>query len=109
MLQPLDGPSKHGILTVTDTVPIEVKVGASSLEERKVITMQSYKSDDPDFGDFYVYFAEGTETPTNTDLSTKGVIQPKNNLHTYEASAKQIMWVMAVTVSSIKIRIIERA
>jgi len=109
MLLPLDGPSKHGLLTVSNTVPTEVKVDASALEERKVITMQSHKVDDPDFGDFYVYFADTGETPTNTDLSTKGIIQPKNNLHSYEASDSQVMWVMAVSVVSIKIRIIERA
>ena len=52
MLQPLDGPSKHGKLSgVTDSTPVEVKVGANPYEERKAITMQSTKKD-TNYGDF---------------------------------------------------------
>jgi hypothetical protein len=108
MIQPLDGPAKQGKLTsVTDSTPVEVKVGASPFEERKVITMQSTKLD-TNFGDFYVYFAEGTSTPTAGTVSTNGFLHSKNSLQSYEAGELQRVWVMSVT-GTIDIRIVERA
>ena len=52
MLQPLDGPSKQFILAaVTTTTPVEVKAGATSFPERKIITLQADAK-------FYIYFAD---------------------------------------------------
>lgn len=109
MLEALDGPSKQGVITVSNSTPTEVKIDTSPQEERKVITMQSHAVDDPDYGDFYVYFAEDDSTPSAGDVSTNGFVQSKNALHSYEASYSQHVWVMAVDVSSIKIRVVERA
>ena len=109
MLQPLDGPSKHGkLLSITTVTPVEVKVGAAPYSERKVITMQSSKLDTPDYGDFYVYFAEDDSTPSAATVSTNGFLHGKNAKESYEAGEKQRVWVMSVSIT-IHIRVAERS
>jgi len=108
MLQPLDGPSKHGKLSgVTDSTPVEVKVGANPYEERKTITMQSTKKD-TNYGDFYVFFAEDNSTPSAATVSENGFLHSKNSLQSYEAGEKQYVWVISVS-GPIDIRIAERS
>ena len=109
MLLPLDGPSKQGkILSVTTATPVEAKVGATPYSERKVITMQSTKIDSPNYGDFYVYFAEDDSTPSAATVSTGGFLQNKNSKESYEAGEQQRVWLMSVSVT-IHIRIAERS
>ena len=102
MLLPLDGPSKQFVLSsVGTTTPVEVKAGASAFSERKVITLQGD-------GRFYIYFADEGETPTNTDVSTKGFTQYKDAKESYEAAGSQVVYVLAVT-GTVNIRGAERA
>ena len=88
MLQPLDGPSKQFILaTVTTTTPVEVKAGAASFPERKIITLQADSK-------FYIYFADEGETPTAGDIASKGFIQYKNakKVIKMQIKMKNAMW-----------------
>jgi hypothetical protein len=101
MLLPLDGPSKSFVIAVTDAAVSEVKAGASVFEERKVITLQGD-------GKFYVYFADEGETPTTTDVSTKGFIQYKNAKESYEAAGSQAVYILADT-GTVNVRGTERA
>ena len=102
MLQPLDGPSIQGVLSsVGTTTPVLVKVGSSAFEERKVVTMQGD-------GKFYVYFANDSETPTASDLSTKGFTQFKDQIASWEAGELQNIYVLAIS-GTVNIRLSERA
>lgn len=108
MLKALDGPSKSSKLTSVGTAtPVEVKVGASAFEDRKVITMQSTKKDSPNYGDFYVYFADEGETPNAATISANGQVQSKNAKESYEAGPSQVVYVLADS-GTISIRITER-
>lgn len=108
MLRSLDGPAKSGKLTGVDTItPIEVKVGALPSPDRQVIMLQSTKKDSPNYGDFYVYFADEGETPNAATVSANGFFQNKNSKESYEASASQSVWVLA-DVGTIDVRISER-
>jgi len=108
MLRSLDGPAKSGKLTsVGIATPVEVKVGASAFEDRKVITMQSTKKDTPNYGDFYVYFADEGETPSAATVIANGQLQSKNAKESYEAGPSQVIYVLADS-GTISIRITER-
>lgn len=101
MFQPLDGPSAQTKLLAVDTItPIEVKVGASALAERQVVTMQ------PD-GNMKVYFSDGT-TPLAATVLANGLDHYKNAKETYEAGEKQKIYILAVT-GTINVTIVERA
>lgn len=102
MFQPLDGPSSQGLLSSVGTsTPVEVKVGGSAYEDRKVITMQGD-------GKFYVYFADEGETPNAATVSANGFVQFKDQVQSWEAGEQQAVWVLAVT-GTVDVRIAERA
>jgi hypothetical protein len=102
MYQPLDGPSAQIKLTAVDTVtPVEVKVGASALSERAVITMQPN-------GNMKVYFADGTTVPDAATVAANGLDHFKSAKETYEAGEKQKVYVLAVS-GTIDVVIVERA
>jgi len=101
MIEALDGPSKPFVVTINNSTPVEVKSSTEALEERKVITMQGD-------GKFYVYFADDGETPSSSDVSTKGFIQYKNAKESYEAASSQKVFILSVS-SSVIVRIAERA
>lgn len=61
MLQPLDGPGDQTALAVS-TTPVELKVGASVLEDRKVVTIQ------PLDGDVYFGYTTGVTASTGTKV-----------------------------------------
>lgn len=108
MFKPLDGPAKSGkLLNVGTATPIEVKVGATSWEDRQVIVLQSTKKDSPDYGDFYVYFADEGETPNAATVSDIGFFQSKNAKEGYEAGPSQTVWVLSDS-GTIHIRMSER-
>ena len=90
-LLPLDGPSEQGTLSVTTSEQV-VKVGASNLEERKVVTIQ------PTDGKVYVSFKTGVT----------GFIVYKNQLVTFEASDKQDIFIKSVS-GTVNVKIAERA
>lgn len=101
MLKQLDGPAIQFTLSgVTTTTPVEVKAGATAFSERQVVSLQGDAK-------FYVYFANDGETPTVSDITTKGFTHPKDALRSYEASSKQTMFVLSVA-GTVNIRGAER-
>lgn len=99
---PLDGPAIQGQANVTTTTVFRVRAGASELEERNVVTIQGIN------GVLWVYFGDGTNTPTANDVRTKGFRQPKNAIGTYEAGARQPIFVLADIVT-VDVRFAERS
>lgn len=93
MLLPLDGPGEYTAISVTDTAQ-EVKVGASVLEERKVITLQPI-----DGAIYYGY--------SNTVTSTTGTKIFKGQWIQLEASDRLPVWVVAATGETVDTRITE--
>lgn len=100
MLLPLDGPAVHNTLTVDNITVVEAKVGASALNERKVLTIQ------PD-NKLYVYFGDGISTPSAGTVSTDGFLLFKNSINTYEASCDQPIFLLSDS-GTINVKIAER-
>lgn len=94
MLQPLDGPAVYGNKSVT-TTPVEVKVGASPLSERKVVTMQAI-----DGNIYYGY--------DNSVSSTTGTIIYEGQYFHLEAGDALSVWVVA-EAGTVDVRITEVA
>lgn len=102
-LLPLDGPSQQFSISLTSTTAVEVKDGANPpLGERKVITMM------PTDGKIYVYFGDGSTTPTANDVKTKGFPHSKGSMRSYEASDTQDVWIVADT-GTVDVRVAERS
>jgi hypothetical protein len=101
MLQPLDGPSLQGSLSVTASTVVELKVGINPYPERKVLTIQPN-------GKIYIFFGEDSTIPSVSDLQTKGFTHFKDALHTYEATATQRVYVLSVA-GTVSVKIAERA
>ena len=99
--QPLDGPSSQDRVSVTTSTVKELKVGASALPERQVVTVQSD-------GDIWVYFGDGGAAPSAATVSSKGFRQYKNGKDSYEASEKQSIYVVA-TSGTVNVTFAERA
>ena len=93
-LFPLDGPSDHGQITATTTEQ-EIKVGASALSERKVITLQ------PQDGKVRVLFKTGL-------AASFGIEILKGDVYSFEASQTQPVYILTET-GSVVVNIIERA
>jgi hypothetical protein len=101
MFQPLDGPSAQVKLTAVGTATVvEVKVGASALTDRQVITMQ------PD-GKMKVYFSDGS-VPSAATVLANGFDHFKDAKETYEAGEKQVVYILAAT-GTINVVVVERA
>jgi hypothetical protein len=101
MLQPLDGPSLQGSLSVTTGTVVELKVGTNPYSERKVITVQPN-------GKIYVFFGEDNTIPTVSDIQTKGFTHFKDAMQTYEATCTQRMYVLSVA-GTVSVKLAERA
>ena len=101
MLLPLDGPAKQFALNPTSTVVVEVK-DTTVLSERKVVTIMLTD------GKIYVFFGDGTNTPSANDVQTKGFPHQKGALRSYEASDTQPLWIIADT-GTVNVRVAERA
>lgn len=100
---PLDGPSVQGSLSITDTTVVEVKVGASRYDERKVVSIQ------PTDGRIYIYLGDSSLAPPSVvDVQTKGFIVYKNAKETFEAGDKQPIYALAVS-GTVDVRFSERA
>jgi len=95
MFLPLDGPSLENEISVGNSTPTELKVGASALDERKVITFQAQT------GKVRWGF-------TNSITSSKGYVAFKNQIVTIEASSTQSLYVIAET-GSVTVYFTERA
>lgn len=92
MLLPLDGPAVYGDIDAT-TTPIEVKVGASPLEDRQVVTIQPL--------DGVVYFGYD-----NSVTSLTGTKIFKGQIYPMEASDQLSVYIIAET-GTVDVRITE--
>lgn len=101
MIQPLDGPSAQTTLSVTSSTVQEAKVGGSALTERKVITLQGDQK-------FYVYFGDGSSTPSAGTVSANGIEIAKSAIATFEASDRQPIFVLAES-TTVNLKVAERA
>jgi hypothetical protein len=101
VFNPLDGPSAQESLTVTSATVQEAKAGASRLSERQVVTIQPSQK-------IYVYFGDGVSTPNAATVSSKGIVQYKDQLNSYEASSSQPIFILAVSTTA-TVKVIERA
>ena len=101
MFQPLDGPSIQDRVAVTTGVVKELKVNASPLPDRQVVTIQ------PVDGDIWVYFGSGT-TPTAATVLTKGFKHVKMAKESYEAGEKQSIFIIAGS-GTVNVTFVERA
>lgn len=102
MFLPLDGPATQAQEDVTSTVVFRVRAGASELEGRNVVTIQGIN------GVLWVYFGDGSTTPSATQVKNAGFQQPKAAIATYEASESQPIFIVA-DVGTVDVRYSERA
>jgi len=102
MLQPLDGPSAQGVIAVDNVTVKEIKIGASALDERKVITLQ------PE-GKIRVLFGDGSTVPSAATMLTDGFVHNKDVIRSYEASEKQEVYMLSDTGASVNVILAERA
>ena len=101
MFQPLDGPAAQAkLISVGIVTVVEVKVGASALSERQIITMQPS-------GNMKVYFSDGT-IPSAATVLANGLDHFKSAKETYEAGEKQKVYILA-TSGTIDVIVVERA
>lgn len=92
MFLSLDGPSTQDSTSVGTITPIEVKVGASPLTERKVVTIQ------PRDGKLYYYWVDaGGAAPSAATMVADGFTIFKNQLMSFEVSEQQKVYVLAVS------------
>lgn len=91
MYRRLDGPSKQGSLTVTNTVVQEVKVEAQPFAGRSVVTILSDKR-------VFIYFGDDTASaPSAATVAADGFLILKNQLTTLEAGKDQPVYILAVS------------
>lgn len=88
----LDGPATYGALSVTTSAQ-EVKVGASALDERKVITIQ------PLNGDLYMGYDNSVTASTGTKIY-------QGQVYAMEATEKLLVFIVAST-GTVDVRITE--
>lgn len=99
---PLDGPSAQATIAVGTGSVVEAKAGGSTLSERKVITLQ------PLNGKVYVYFGDDGAAPAAGTVSANGLVVFKNAKESYEASASQKVYLLAVT-GTVNVAVAERS
>jgi len=102
MFQPLDGPSSQDRVSVTTGTVKELKVGASALSDRQVITIQ------PIDGHIWIYFGNGTTTPSAADVLNKGFKHVKMAKESYEAGEQQQVFIVAAA-GTVNVTFVERA
>jgi hypothetical protein len=93
-LQPLDGPATYASISVT-TTPIELKVGGSPFDERKVVTLQPI--------DGRVYYGYD-----NSVSSSTGTLVFKKMIYPLEVSPDLPVWLVADS-GTVDVRITEVA
>ncbi len=94
MYLPLDGPSEHAALSITDTAS-ELKVGASRKEERTIVTIQ------PLDGVIYFGFSNSVTSSTGTKVF-------KGQYFSLEAGELEEVWLVAESGETVDVRISER-
>ena len=89
MYRRLDGPSKHGSLTVTNAAVQELKVDAQAFSGRSVITFIADKK-------VLIYFGDDTASaPSAATIIADGILVFKNQLMTIEAGKDQPVYILA--------------
>lgn len=101
MFQPLDGPAAHDTISVGTGAVVEAKIGASSLEERKVLTIQPTDK-------LYIYWGDGSGIPSVGTVSADGITLFKNGVYTFEASRSQPIYMLSVS-GTIDVKVVERS
>ncbi len=102
-LLPLDGPAKQAVLTIDNVTVVEVKIDASAMSDRKVITLQ------PD-GKIRVYFGDaGASAPSAATMLTDGFVHNKDTIRSYEAGGVQPVYILSDTGGSVDVVVAERA
>ena len=101
MYQPLDGPSLQNSVSV-DSTTVQKLPSGSELTERKVITIQ------PLDGKIWVYFGDGSTTPSAATVAADGFEHGKKAIQTYEASDSQPIFILAQS-GTVDVRYAERA
>jgi len=99
----LAGPSVQGKLASVDTTTVvELKVGASVLDDRKVVTLQSDAS-------FFLYFGDDSlSAPSAATVIADGFTIFASQLMTYEIKPTQPIYALAVA-GTVNIRVAERS
>lgn len=101
MLIALDGPAKQYQLNVSSSVVKEVVETTTVFDDRKVVTLL------PIDGKIWIFLGDGVNTPTVSDVKTKGFPGFKNAFVSFEAGVYQPIWIVADT-STVDVRIAER-
>jgi len=101
MLQPLDGPAVQTTLTIDTVTVTEAIASGSPLDERKVVTLQGD-------GRFYVYFGDGSGTPSAATVAADGITVFRNQVSSFEATNQQFIFILAVT-GTVDVKVVERA
>ena len=94
MIRAVDGPGVHGAISVS-TTPVEVKVGASALSERTMVTIQ------PLDGDIYYGYDNSVSSSNGTKIF-------ENQTEPFEAGDQLTIWVVAES-GTVDVRITEVA
>lgn len=93
MYIPLNGPAVYGNI-IANSTSIEVKIGASPLEERTVITIQ------PLDGNIYYGYDSSVTTSNGTKIY-------KGQVHTLEATDQLAVWIVSETGTNTNVRVTE--
>jgi len=101
MFQPLNGPSLQDSVALTDNTVFRVKVGATEMAERDVVSIY------PVDGDIWIFFGDGINVPTAANVKGKGFPQPVGSLRTYEATDTQEIYIVADS-GTVDVRFAER-
>ena len=99
---PLDGPASQDRVAVTTGTVTELKVAASALADRQVITVQ------PVDGNIWVYFGNGSSTPSAATVSAKGFKVVKMSKESFEAGERQQLFIVAES-GTVNVTFTERA
>lgn len=97
----LDGPSLQGSASVNSASVFRVRVGAAEMPERDVVSIQ------PLDGKIWVYFGDGVNVPSASDVKSKGFPQPKGGMRTYEATNTQEIYIVS-DAGTVDVRFAER-
>lgn len=101
MFQPLDGPASHDTISVDTVTVVEAKIGASPLEERKVLTIQPTDK-------LYIYWGDGNGAPSAATVAADGITLFKNGVYTFEAGESQSIYMLSVS-GTIDVKVVERS
>lgn len=98
---PLNGPALQKSISVGNATPKLIPESGSAMDGRAVITIM------PIDGDIYVYFGDGTSTPSAATIIADGFPHREEQKDTYEASTSQPVYILSTT-GTVKVITAER-